>query len=223
MAKEEKEGKGEEVPDGFVEAVNEFYDLSGIIFKCFDDIYSDYLRGKDIQEDLKGLLNNKRHIFYLIRDILLAEEGIKEWFDKVKIEGNKRDKIFEFARRYADLKDEMVSLILREYFGWFNCWIDLLSDCEFDERQNTVVMEIKLLSVSNKKILHMKYSIDNIYELVREIQLRIKGCLSENRDKSIKKEVITDVKKTANRIINDANEVLNMAKELEKKVDGEGR
>ncbi len=69
----------------------------------------------------------------------------------------------------------------------------------------------------------MKYSIDNIYELVREIQQRIKGCLSENRDKSIKKEVITDVKKTANRIINDANEVLNMAKELEKKTDGEGR
>lgn len=223
MAKEEKEGKGEEVPEGFVEAIDEFYDLSDIIFKCFDDIYSDYLRGKDIQEDLKGLLNNKSHIFYLIRDILLAEEGIKEWFDKAKIEGNKRDKIFEFARRYSDLKDEVVSLILREYFGWFNCWIDLLSDCEFDERQNTVVMEIKLLSVSNKKILHMKYSIDNIYELVREIQKRIKGYLSENRDKSIKMEVITDVKKTANRIINDANEVLNMAKELEKKADGEGR
>jgi hypothetical protein len=219
MAKKEKEGKGEEVPDGFVEAVNEFYDLSDIIFKCFDDIHSDYLRGKDIQEDLKGLLNNKRHIFNLIRDILLAEEGIKEWFDKVKIEGNKKDKIFEFARKYSDLKDEMVSLILRENFGWFNYWIDLLSDCEFDERQNTAVMEIKLLSVSNKKILHMKYSIDNIYELVREIQLRIKGCLSENRDKSIKMEVITDIEKTANKIINDANEVLNMTKQLEKKVD----
>lgn len=222
MAKEEKEGKGEEVPEGFVEAVNEFYDLSDIIFKCFDDIYSDYLRGKDIQEDLKGLLNNKSHIFNLIRDILLAEEGIKEWFDKAKIEGNKRDKIFEFAQRYSDLRDEMVSLILKENFGWFNCWIDLLSDCEFDERQNTLVMEIKLLSVSNKKILHMKYSIDNIYELVSEIQLRIKGYLSENRDKSIKKEVITDIEKTANRIITDANEVLNLTKQLKKADEEEG-
>ena len=53
--------------------------------------------------------------------------------------------------------------------------------------------------------------------LVREIQQRIKGCLSESGNKSIKKEVITDIEKTANRIINDANEVLNLTKQLKKK------
>jgi hypothetical protein len=55
MTKEEKKGKGkevEEVPKRFVEAVNEFYDSADIIFKCFDDIYSEYLRGNNIIEDL---------------------------------------------------------------------------------------------------------------------------------------------------------------------------
>ena len=214
MAKEEKKGKGEEVPEGFMEAVNEFYDSSDIIFKCFDDIYSDYLRGKDIQKDLKGLLDNKSNIFYLIRDIHLAEEGIKEWFDKAKI--------FVFAQRYSDLKDEVVSVILREDFGWFNYWIDLWSNCGFEERQGTLEMEFRVFSV-RKEILQMRYSIDNIYELAKEIQSRIRDCLSKNMDKSIKKDVITDVEKTANRIINDAHEVLNMVKELEEKLDGEER
>ena len=41
MTKEEKKAKGkeeEEVPEGFIDAVNEFYETSDIIFKCFDDI-----------------------------------------------------------------------------------------------------------------------------------------------------------------------------------------
>ena len=41
MTKEEKKAKGkeeEEVPEGFIDAVNELYETSDIIFKCFDDI-----------------------------------------------------------------------------------------------------------------------------------------------------------------------------------------
>jgi len=37
MTKEEKKAKGkeeEEVPEGFIDAVNEFYESSDIIFKC---------------------------------------------------------------------------------------------------------------------------------------------------------------------------------------------
>ena len=69
MTKEEKKAKGkeeEEVPEGFIDAVNEFYETSDIIFKCFDDIYNDYLQGKNIREELKGFRRTKPIIYWLL-------------------------------------------------------------------------------------------------------------------------------------------------------------
>ena len=69
MTKEEKKAKGkeeEEVPEGFIDAVNEFYESSDIIFKCFDDIYNDYLQGKNIREELKGFRRTKPIIYWLL-------------------------------------------------------------------------------------------------------------------------------------------------------------
>ena len=94
MTEEEKKAKGkeeEEVPEGFIDAVNEFYESSDIIFKCFDDIYSSYLRGGDIREDLKGFINVKSNVFRLISEILRRGE-IGEKLENKGITKEKRDK-----------------------------------------------------------------------------------------------------------------------------------
>ena len=80
MTKEEKKAKGkeeEEVPEGFIDAVNEFYESSDIIFKCFDDIYNDYLQGKNIREELKGFRRTK-YIGYLPGYIILPMKNSKD-------------------------------------------------------------------------------------------------------------------------------------------------
>ena len=61
MTKEEKKAKGkeeEEVPEGFIDAVNEFYKSSDIIFKCFDDKVK--AGGKLSNDDLNQLIEIDR-------------------------------------------------------------------------------------------------------------------------------------------------------------------
>lgn len=80
MTKEEKKAKGkeeEEVPEGFIDAVNEFYETSDIIFKCFDDIYNDYLQGKNIREELKGFRRTKPIIYWLLAYIKMESRYVR--------------------------------------------------------------------------------------------------------------------------------------------------
>ena len=61
MTKEEKKAKGkeeEEVPEGFIDAVNEFYESSDIIFKSFDDKLK--TGGKLSSDDLNQLIEIDR-------------------------------------------------------------------------------------------------------------------------------------------------------------------
>ena len=61
MTKEEKKAKGkeeEEVPEGFIDAVNEFYESSDIIFKYFDDKLK--TAGKLSNDDLNQLIEIDR-------------------------------------------------------------------------------------------------------------------------------------------------------------------
>jgi len=61
MTKEEKKAKGkeeEEVPEGFIDAVNEFYESSDIIFKCFDNKLK--TAGKLSNDDLNQLIEIDR-------------------------------------------------------------------------------------------------------------------------------------------------------------------
>jgi hypothetical protein len=113
MAKEE-ERKKEEVPKTFVKTVNEFYKSSDIIFKDFDGMHSKYLRGEGIKEDLKKFRSKRVSIFSLIEDIFHKEDEVNERLAKASIEKKKKDKIFEFKKRFSDLADEIDLFVLEE-------------------------------------------------------------------------------------------------------------
>lgn len=215
MTKEEKEAKGkeeEEVPEGFVDAVNEFYESSDIIFKCFDDIYSDFLRGKDVREDLKSFMNVKKNVFALITDTRLREEKVKKWLETKGIEKEKSNKILEFKERYSDLEDE-INALLFEYRGFSNHWTDISSGNTF--KSNLPIIELKVFS-GVKQILYLKDSSGSVYNLARAMQLEVKKCLDEMKDKNIAAFEIKNIKEVASDVQKGTKEILDMVEEIER-------
>ncbi len=216
MTKEKKEAKkGEEgeVPEGFEEAVNEFYESSDLIFRCFDDIYSDYLRGKDVRGDLKAFMNLKRRDFSLIEDVLSTEERIKKWLAKTGIEKEKSDKLFEFKKRFSDLEFEIIASLLEDY-GFSNHWSNISSENTFKYGWPTI--ELKIFA-GRKEILYLKNTSTSVYNLVRAMQLKVKGCLDEIKDKNILESEIKMIKEIATDVQKGAKEILEMSEEMEKK------
>jgi len=217
MTKEEKEAKKEEegkVPEGFAEAVNEFYESADIIFKCFDEIYSDYLRGKDVREDLKEFRNKKARIFDLINDIFHREEQVKKSLDKANIEEEKKDKIVKFTQRYSDLSDDIKVVYLETSFGWINPPSNFEVSHSFDPKTNTLLIELELHSGSN--IFRTKTLAIVTYILTRILQSAVLKCIEESKDKNIAVET-SGFKGQANGIKKDAEKILGMLEEIEKK------
>ena len=223
MTKEEKKAKGkeeEEVPEGFIDAVNEFYESSDIIFKCFDDIYSSYLRGGDIREDLKGFINVKSNVFRLIYEILGGEEIGEEIGEKLENKGitkEKRDKIVEFRERYSALANEVVLTRLEEDRGFFNVPTGVLPKFTFDEDISVPVIELKVFS-GRKEIMYLKGPTMIVYNrIIKLLQRIVKDCLDEMKDKHIAPFEIEGIKEAASDVQKDTKEILDIIGEIEKK------
>jgi hypothetical protein len=56
----------------------------------------------------------------LISDALQSEERVREWLEKAKIGKEKIDKIFEFAQKYLDLKDDIRVVHFETLFEFIN-------------------------------------------------------------------------------------------------------
>lgn len=115
MTEEEKEKEKEEkVPEALLKTVNEFYKESDTVFKEFDAIRDNYLKGRDVMEDLKKFRSKMPGVFGLIYDIFHKEVELEDKLDKAGMEKEKRDKILEFKERFSDLADEIDLLVLGE-------------------------------------------------------------------------------------------------------------
>jgi hypothetical protein len=111
---EEEEEKEEKVPEALLKTVSDFYKESDTVFKEFDAIRDNYLKGKDIMEDLKGFRSKRPGIFGLIYDIFHKVVELEDKLDRAGIEKEKKDKIREFKERFSDLADEIDLLVLGE-------------------------------------------------------------------------------------------------------------
>jgi len=217
--KEEKEAKKEEeeeVPEGFVEAVNEFYDSADIIFKCFGDIYSDYLRGKDVRAELKCFSDTEPAIYHLLKDTLLEEESI-EWIDGEEIGKEKKEKIFEFKKRFSGLTREIIALNYEETLGVINPPTHSLDDSKFSEDLGYPIIELKLFS-GGRKMLYLKAPSAIVYSLANVFQNAVKNCINEMKEQNIIESEIASIKEGANDVKKGAKEILEMIEEIEKKV-----
>lgn len=218
MTKEEKvvkkEGE-EEVLERFVETVNEFCESADIILKCFDDIYSDYLQGKDIRASLKGFGVAKPLANLLIKDTFLGDK-FEERLDKAGIEKEKRDKISLFKNRFSDLAEEIGFVDLEERFGFINAGVDILSDFTFNEEHGFPVIELKFLS-GNKELLCLKYPTVLVYRYVETLQSSVRHCLDRMKEKNIASDEIEMLKEAAKDVQKGAKEILDMTEEIEKK------
>ena len=115
MTEEEKEKEEKEkVPEALLKTVNEFYKESDTVFKEFDAIRDNYLKGRDVMEDLKKFRSKMPGVFGLIYDIFHKEVELEDKLDKAGMEKEKRDKILEFKERFSDLADEIDLLVLGE-------------------------------------------------------------------------------------------------------------
>ena len=220
MTKEEKKAKGkeeEEVPEGFIDAVNEFYESSDIIFKCFDDIYNDYLQGKDIREELKGFRRTKPIIYWLLAWIYNSSaEELKGWFDKAGIEEEKRKKIFLFHNRFSDLASEISSVDSEEVYGLVNFGVGISPKFIFNEEYNFPIIELKVFSGS-KEVLYLKLPSSIVYSYANLLQTTVKNCLNEIKDRNIAAFEIESIKETANDVRKEAEKILGIIEEIEKR------
>ena len=219
MTKEEKEVKKEEerkVPEGVKEAIEEFHRASDTIFKCFDDIYSDYLRGKDVREELKGLRDVKSDLFHLIGFILSSEkEGIEKIIGGEGIMKGRRDKILEFKERYRDLEDEM-DVVGYEEMGFINPPTDFSFSYIFNQELKSPLIELKILS-GRKELLHSKVPPSFVFGLASSFQTAVKTCLTEIKKENIVDFEIEGVKELAIDVQKEAKEILDIIEEIERK------
>lgn len=212
--KEAKKEEEEEVPEGFVDAVNEFYNSADVIFKCFDDIYTDYLQGEDIRAKLKGFLRAKPSIYHLIDDTL-SGSSVEMWLDKVGVEKEKMDKIILFKKHFLDLADEIYFVSIEEEFGYINAGVNISSIFSFHEEHGIPIIELKFLS-GNKELLCLKYPLVMVYAHAEVLQEIVKDCLDTMKDKIIRTVDIKMLKETANNLQKGAKEILDFIEEIEK-------
>lgn len=213
--KEAKKEEEEEVPEDFVDAVNEFYNSADVIFKCFDDIYTDYLQGEDIRAKLKGFLRAKPSIYHLIDDTL-SGSSVEMWVDKVGVEKEKMDKIILFKKHFLDLADEIYFVSIEEEFGFINAGVNISSIFSFHEEHDIPIIELKFLS-GNKELLCLKYPLTIVYAHTELLQEIVKDCLDTMKDKIISTVDIKMLKKSANDLQKGAKEILDFIEEIEKK------
>ena len=217
MGEEKEEGREEEeVPEGFLEAVNKFCDAYDFIFKRFDEIYMDYLRGEDVRKQLRNFGKTAGIIFPLIRDLFLREEKVKKWLAKEHVEEEKIQKIMEFKSRYSGLEDEIRAFIweLRGYTDWTS----ISTRHVFDIRYKLPVIELHLFSGS-REILHLREPAGAIYQLARAIQKRVKECLGEMKGYDIdldEIERIGDIMREMESDIEDIRKIIEEIKERRK-------
>jgi hypothetical protein len=103
-----------EVSEVFLKTVDNFYRESGTIFKEFDAIRENYLKGENIMDELHEFRLKRASIFTLIDAIFHKEVELADKLDKADIAKEKRDKIQEFKTRFADIADEINLYIIRE-------------------------------------------------------------------------------------------------------------
>jgi len=103
-----------EVSEIFLKTVDNFYKESETIFKEFDAIREDYLKGEDIMDALREFGLKRASIFTLIDAIFHKEVDLADKLDKAEIAKEKRDKIIEFKNRFADISDEINLYVIRE-------------------------------------------------------------------------------------------------------------
>jgi hypothetical protein len=111
---EEEEEKEEKVPEALLKTVSDFYKESDMVFEEFDAIRDNYLKGKDIMEDLKAFRSKRPGFFGLIYDIFHKVVELEDKLDRAGIEKEEKDKILEFKERFSDLADEIDLLVLGE-------------------------------------------------------------------------------------------------------------
>jgi len=208
--KEEREEE-EEVPEGFLEAVNKFCDAYDFIFKRFDEIYMDYLRGEDIRKQLRNFEKTAGIIFPLISDLFSREEKVKKWLAKKDVDEDKIQKIMEFKRRYLGLEDEIIAFTW-ELLGYFH-WTGLSTRYTFDIRRKIPVIELHLFSGS-REILHLRDPLGWIYNLARRIQEEVKECLRGAKGYDIDPDEIERIEKVTRRIELDLEDMRKIIEEI---------
>ena len=218
MSEEKEEGREEEeVPEGFLEAVNKFCDAYDFIFKRFDEIYMDYLRGEDVRKQLRNFEKTAGIIFPLISDLFSREEEVKKWLAKGHVEEKKIQKIMEFKRRYSGLEDEIIAFTW-ESLGYFH-WTGLSTRYTFDLRYKFPVIELHLFSGS-REILHLRDPVGSIYNLARRIQEEVKRCLRGVKGYDIDPEEIERIEDVTRGIELDLGDIKKIIEEIRERRRG---
>ncbi len=217
MPEKEEEEEKREALEAFKKDAKEFYKTSDAVFKCFDEIYSDYLRGRDIRVDLEGFANVKSGTSRLIMFILRGEkQEIEKTIEAAGITKEERDKIFEFRERYSDLAGEIRLVNFEEELGFINSVTNILPGFAFNEEHGIPVIEIKAFS-GRKEILYLKNSSGVVYLFTKMLQAAVKDCLSKMQEKDIATSELETIKDAANALQKDAQEILEMIEEIEKR------
>jgi len=218
MGEEKEEGREEEeVPEGFLEAVNKFCDAYDFIFRRFDEIYMDYLRGEDVRKQLRNFEKTAGIIFPLISDLFSREEKVKKWLAKEHVEEEKIQKIMEFKRRYSGLEDEIIAFTW-ESLGYFH-WTGLSTRYTFDIRRKFPVIELHLFSGS-REILHLRDSVASVYHLARTIQEEVKRCLRGVKGYDIDPEEIERIEDVTRGIELDLGDIRKIIEEIRERRRG---
>jgi hypothetical protein len=103
-----------EVSAIFLRTVDEFYKESDAIFNEFDAIHDAYEKGEDIMGDLRAFQLKRASIFLLIDAIFHKTVEFEDKLERAALAKEKRDKIREFEKRFADLADDIDLYVMKE-------------------------------------------------------------------------------------------------------------
>lgn len=103
-----------EVSDVFLKTIDEFCKDSDTIFSEFEAIRENAAKGADIMDLLREFKLKRASIFALIDAIFHKAVDLEDKLDKAAMAKEKRDKLLEFKKRFADLADDIDLLVLKE-------------------------------------------------------------------------------------------------------------
>ncbi|WP_456327989.1 hypothetical protein [Archaeoglobus sp.] len=200
----------DEIPEGFIEAVNFVIENASVIIETLNKLARDYMIGKDIRKSLKSFKERFELPFMLIYDILTKNETTMNWLNKIVEEDNKW--LFSKIEEFSILRDEFEAVRLEDY-GYVNSITRIFGVPDYNENLMIPFIEIKLFSFG-KEVLQFKEDIDYIAWLISDLTGRLLNCLEEYKNKPIRKESLLYLRERMKEIINNSEKVLKILNEM---------
>lgn len=216
MSEEEKEQEQKIDLNAFVMDIKAFSNSREFITAYLNEMYANFLHGRDIQEQLTNLRNASPRAFRLIASMIAnEEEAFNDLVTKANLSEDEKTEMVKLRHAYKDLEKPIVRLVANAR-GTINHWTGF-TDVKYSFNYNREVPQVEFKVFSfDKQIYHSKDDIDDIYKLSRAFHGFVLKSLNMLKESNLKfnPDLLDTIKDIASDVEKDNKAILSIVEDM---------